>query len=1212
MSAFRANQKERLEDLGREERQGRDRLAPDALCEALYASARAVAEPEALRPWFDSHRGHLGPSTLEALHAELARSRGLDFADRALGLDHVPSARALAAVIVADARPTGATSGAAVEAEAERMAARALSADEPRRVRRQPGVGRRLSGGRALPSDLREDMESRFGASFEDVRVHTDAAADRRARAAGARAFALGPDLVFRREAWAPTSGAGRRLVAHELAHVVQQRAIGQVFMGREEDPDAGGPSVPGAFIGEAAGVFRQTLHGVIADKAAMDDALWQAVSTNAEALSAAPAPRKSLDWTDQQHPVETYDTVTSGLLDAAVRAFSGLTFTLEGQSWDLAEILQLLGTLLGRASQAPEGLEMRLSFGADYFCAALAVDCGWYLAYAIEEGKAPPADMLESTRARVQDAISRWEDGYGLLELELEGALYDLERKHMQMQHNPTPETGARIGEISRFILLLGQQLEPLRQIMADEVPPESAGGVGTVFRHNGDSVNASTLLTELDAAAGDESSTFTHMNVGPEALADRTVMPERWLNYLEGAGNVSPDEAFPESTDAASAQMLKVVASDQKSQSTELDQMFARLVPGDSASASYQDYVDVYQRWFTFFSKTARDNDPMYKALTSMYTDLVHGVQAPPKPRSKKPGKRKGGMLSLGTEGGIATGALMFVMAEQLGQHMPGATPEMVMPELTRMAPRRDERIAGSADGVDYSSAEIFPGTTGPESGAYANREAETSSRDELLGDLVGERTRQFEEVAKQKQPYEKIDKARELGLIDEHGRIHLQTRKKRGKGWRYFGEVRVQGKIGDEEKELHYEEKFMRKEVGEYLLALSQHHAARRTHSPGIGDASTRERGVEEGGMEHNKERMLGQLTGSERDTNAARRQQIEQVQKVGASTLGGDVEVLVDKLEEWLDGWFAANTDTVSRVMGIIPISIAEYDTDESAAKNLDWKKISWAVAKGLAESMVLTMLQRLPGIMGIFGQAIVEGYNMYKKTQGGVKGSEMAHIAGWILFVDQHGDMSFRQARVAALFFKDVANSFTKLLASQIAGAATASIKSVVPRGKDITPESLAKQMKETMPDKKAREAFVERMTLQTKESLKTYDKQAGKLTQEQVFAVRFMKELDYAAYNKIAVTYKLNDAQLMKMDGTLKLRPEDEVTMRDKWQKWLDRQSDIPPEVKERIAAEMKVKGLPSQHMRPTIEKLAKEGMPWLYGDTTAPEPLPK
>ena len=79
------------------------------------------------------------------------------------------------------------------------------------------------SSGRPLDPATRRSMESRIGFDFSKVRVHTDARAADSARSLGARAYTVGNHVVFGAGKFAPESSAGRRLIAHELAHVVQQ-----------------------------------------------------------------------------------------------------------------------------------------------------------------------------------------------------------------------------------------------------------------------------------------------------------------------------------------------------------------------------------------------------------------------------------------------------------------------------------------------------------------------------------------------------------------------------------------------------------------------------------------------------------------------------------------------------------------------------------------------------------------------------------------------------------------------------------------------------------------------------------------------------------------------------------------------------------------------------------------------------------------------------
>jgi len=81
------------------------------------------------------------------------------------------------------------------------------------------------SSGRPLDSALQQDMGQRFGHDFSRVRVHSGAAAEQSARDVSAHAYTVGHNIVFGAGQFAPMAHAGRRLIAHELMHVVQQGA---------------------------------------------------------------------------------------------------------------------------------------------------------------------------------------------------------------------------------------------------------------------------------------------------------------------------------------------------------------------------------------------------------------------------------------------------------------------------------------------------------------------------------------------------------------------------------------------------------------------------------------------------------------------------------------------------------------------------------------------------------------------------------------------------------------------------------------------------------------------------------------------------------------------------------------------------------------------------------------------------------------------------
>jgi len=94
------------------------------------------------------------------------------------------------------------------------------------------------SPGQPLDKASRAYFEPRFGQEFGDVRVHTGMVAAQSARDVSAHAYTVGQNIVFAAGRFAPATQTGRRLIAHELTHVVQQHATanGSLSLGRPGD----------------------------------------------------------------------------------------------------------------------------------------------------------------------------------------------------------------------------------------------------------------------------------------------------------------------------------------------------------------------------------------------------------------------------------------------------------------------------------------------------------------------------------------------------------------------------------------------------------------------------------------------------------------------------------------------------------------------------------------------------------------------------------------------------------------------------------------------------------------------------------------------------------------------------------------------------------------------------------------------------------------
>lgn len=88
------------------------------------------------------------------------------------------------------------------------------------------------SPGQPLDAETRRFMEPRFGHDFSHVRVHTDAKAAESVQTVNAHAYAVRQDVVFGAGQYASGTEAGKRLMAHELAHAIQQRNLVQPLTG--------------------------------------------------------------------------------------------------------------------------------------------------------------------------------------------------------------------------------------------------------------------------------------------------------------------------------------------------------------------------------------------------------------------------------------------------------------------------------------------------------------------------------------------------------------------------------------------------------------------------------------------------------------------------------------------------------------------------------------------------------------------------------------------------------------------------------------------------------------------------------------------------------------------------------------------------------------------------------------------------------------------
>ncbi len=93
------------------------------------------------------------------------------------------------------------------------------------------------SGGHAMSSGERSFFEPRFGYDFSNVRIHNDSAAAKSAHSINALAYTSGNNIVFNQNQYSPDTDTGKKLLAHELTHVIQQSNNGMCQIQKKDEP---------------------------------------------------------------------------------------------------------------------------------------------------------------------------------------------------------------------------------------------------------------------------------------------------------------------------------------------------------------------------------------------------------------------------------------------------------------------------------------------------------------------------------------------------------------------------------------------------------------------------------------------------------------------------------------------------------------------------------------------------------------------------------------------------------------------------------------------------------------------------------------------------------------------------------------------------------------------------------------------------------------
>jgi len=243
------------------------------------------------------------------------------------------------------------------------------------------------SPGQPLDPQTRAQFEPRLGHDFANVQVHANSAAARSARDIGAQAYTAGQHIAFAAGRYAPESGAGRRLIAHELAHVAQQRHAAP-----QARPALGSRS--DAAEREADLAANAAMSGRRAELSGASDAAIIVRRTNGVPTPVAPSPP---GWLGSLGSKATH--IQGNVWDVPI---PGLGMTPVGPYDELQAYLRTFNTSRAAGVEAMEAAHI---IGGEHMR-----DLGWEMPYE----KAPCVGVAESLHAKWTKEISNLQSKVG------------------------------------------------------------------------------------------------------------------------------------------------------------------------------------------------------------------------------------------------------------------------------------------------------------------------------------------------------------------------------------------------------------------------------------------------------------------------------------------------------------------------------------------------------------------------------------------------------------------------------------------------------------------------------------------------------------------------------------------------------------------------------------------------------------------------------
>lgn len=624
--------------------------------------------------------------------------------------------------------------------------------------------------------------------------------------------------------------------------------------------------------------------------------------------------------------------------------------------------------------------------------------------------------------------------DPLQFMNLELEATVQELMHKRLQFySFDPGRQgdeqrkaVGQEIGQLAREARMLNDAIQkiptgqPLSAVPLESVILSKISEIHSI-RDTAATEEATKAAYKDDPGLLSKKTVTVNNPLLPEPTKPQADRPEPAPDNYQF--QLTPDEAFPESTENATNQFMDDLNDRILTEKKNVNEQKQKIFP-EHPNYDMKEFVAMYRRWYAFISHENEKQDPIYAALTQTFMGIENSTGQGAYQLMGIPMDFIGSNVS----GAIARSYMMMFSADMLGSHVAYPSGGYYVPTLAENnARQRSREVSGSASRPDYQYGSFFG-----DPGLFPySANMEDYNRRSYAQSTIQDRSNKFNAVAKadfDDQPQEAIDQGILSPNADKVPIVGMKETQARD-GWNFLVSVFTPGPYP---ALVAREQKTMPTDVSEYLMARQQLHSTlSQKHFPTYNGAPVGDSGITGdfahpgGGVEGGK--GVSKETYVEGQANPEPSRQSRQLQNTLYQTTDdakmsspfGDYNQkitgeLINEMAKWFEQFYTVRQEAFYRVTTVLTVSNIEFGLAERVKELLDPDRIKDVLEMTVKISVGTAFLDAL----GPIGKLVSKGVHAYYGAQGI---TNMSAIAGLATFLtNAAGVNNIVDARVWAL------------------------------------------------------------------------------------------------------------------------------------------------------------------------------------------------